>query len=92
MHRSTSEDVAADRARWMADLAAAIDDAQRVAWRIGIVEGSGGVAMALYRRLEIARAELDAIRTSGWATMREEFPPEWMDYLRNGTIEPLPGG
>lgn len=89
MHRSSSKNMAADRTRWLDELAAAIDDAQRVAWHIGIVEGGGGEAMELYGRLEIARAELEAIRKSGWASMRQEFPPEWMDFLRRGTSEPL---
>lgn len=90
MHRSSSENMAADRVRWLDALATAIDDAQRVAWRLGIGEGAGGEAMALYGRLEIARAEVDAIRLSGWATPREEFSPEWIDLIRRAAIRTLP--
>ena len=89
VHRSTSDIMAADRTRWLADLAAAIDDAQRVAWRLGIVQGAGSEAMKLYGRLEIARAEVEAIRLSGWSATPEEFPPEWIDFLSRGAIGPL---
>lgn len=91
MQRSTSSVRASEKAQWLADLAAAIDDAQRLAWRLGIVEGKGGEAMALYGRLEIARAEVEAIRSSGWATMREEFPLEWIDFLHRAPAAPLSG-
>lgn len=89
MHPSTSDIMAADKVRWLADLRAAIDDAQRVAWRLGIVQGADSEAMKLYGRLEIVRAEVDAIRLGGWAAAPEEFPPEWIDFLGRGAVGPL---
>jgi hypothetical protein len=89
VHRSSNERMAAERTRWLDDLAAAIDDAQRVAWRLGIAEGADGEAMALYGRLEIARTEVEAIRNSGWATMREQFAPDWIYLLNDGVIRPF---
>ena len=89
MHRSSNETMAADRTRWLDDLAAAIDEAQRVAWRLGTVQGADGEAMALYGRLEIARTEVEAIRLSGWATVREEFAPDWIYLLNDGVIRPF---
>jgi hypothetical protein len=91
VHGSSDQSMAADRARWLDDLAAAIDDAQRVAWCLGIVQGADSDAMALYARLEIARAEVHAIRLSGWATMREEFAPDWIYLLNDGVIRPAFG-
>ena len=52
----------AARAQWLAELAQAIDDAQRLAWRFGVVEGSNADALELYVRLEIARAEVEAMQ------------------------------
>ena len=50
------------RARWMAELAAAIDDAQRVAWRLAAQPRSSQEARELYGRLEAARVELAELR------------------------------
>ena len=53
---------AAVRARWMAELAAAIDDAQRVARRLAAQPVTSQEARALYGRLEAARIELEELR------------------------------
>lgn len=53
---------AAARALWLSELAMAIDEAQWLAWRIGVVEGRNAEALELYVRLEIARAEVEALR------------------------------
>ena len=53
---------AAVRARWMAELAAAIDDAQRIAWRLAAEPATSQEARALYGRLEAARIELEELR------------------------------
>lgn len=69
---------AAERARWLADLAHAIDEAQRVAWRIGVVEGTSSVALELYVRLEAARLEVEALCGAPVAEHRRPWPvPEW---------------
>jgi hypothetical protein len=61
---STKTRSAAARARWLSELAQAIDEAQWLAWRIGVVEGRNPEALELYVRLEIARAEVEALRGS----------------------------
>ena len=52
----------AERARWLAELAEAIEDAKRVAWRLGFGEGNDSEARELYAQLEAARAEVEALR------------------------------
>ena len=52
----------AARAQWFSELNKAIDEAQWLAWRIGVVEGRNEQALELYVRLEMLRAEVDAIR------------------------------
>ena len=38
----------AARAQWLSELSAAIDEAQWLAWRIGVVEGRNALALELY--------------------------------------------
>ena len=52
----------AARARWLAELAQAIDEAQCLAWQLGVVEGSNAEALDLYVQLEVARAEVEALQ------------------------------
>ena len=46
----------------MAELATAIEDAQRVAWQLGAQSGASLEARELYGRLEAARVELEELR------------------------------
>ena len=50
------------RATWLSDLIRAIDEAQWLAWRIGVVEGRNAQALELYVQLELVRAEVEALR------------------------------
>ena len=54
---------------------------QRLAWRLGFVEGPNPEAMELYERLEIARIEIESLRGSAWARYRDEIIPEWINLL-----------
>lgn len=90
MHRPLSESEAARRSRWLADLLTAIDDAQRVAWRLSS-EGANPEALELYERLELARAEVESLRASGWADRRQKVPSQWMGFLAD-SLRPLGTG
>ena len=79
--RSGSDDqAAAVRARWMAELAAAIEGAQRVAWQLGSAGHASFEARELYGRLEAARLELEELRR-GTRSMRDEIEPWLMEQL-----------
>ncbi|HET7816139.1 MAG TPA: hypothetical protein VFK58_00990 [Sphingomicrobium sp.] len=52
----------AARALWFFELEKAIDEAQWLAWRIGVVEGRNAQALELYVQLEMVRAEVEALR------------------------------
>ena len=72
--------MAALRAQWFAQLAEAIEGAQRLAWQLGTHDGTSTEARELYGRLEEARMELDSLR--GLAT--EPFfniDPNWLRKL-----------
>lgn len=60
----------------MAELAAAIEGAQRVAWQLGTATNGSGEARELYARLEAARIELESLRL-GARRLREEVEP-WL--------------
>jgi hypothetical protein len=63
---------ATERARWLFELAHAIDEAQWVASELGAGTGHNPEALELYGRLEAARAEVEALR--GRLTGRTEPP------------------
>lgn len=74
------EQTAALRAQWFAQLADAIDGAQRLAWQLGDRGSTSVEVRELYGRLEQVRAELDRLRGAG--RVREiEIQPDWLDRL-----------
>jgi hypothetical protein len=74
------EQMAALRAEWFAQLAEAIEGAQRLAWQLGTNDGTSMEARDLYGRLEAARMELDSLR--GLASVREsQVEPNWLQKL-----------
>jgi hypothetical protein len=60
----------------MAELAAAIEGAQRVAWQLGTATNGSGEARELYTQLEAARVELESLRL-GAHRLRGELEP-WL--------------
>ena len=76
----------AARAQWLSELRRAIDEAQWLAWRIGVVEGRNAQALDLYVQLEVVRAEVEAFRGRRSRTLRQPpstaFPAP-LDSLRN---------
>lgn len=57
-----TERSAATRARWLAELANAIESAQRLAWQLGTAERPSAEARQLYSRLEAARIEVEMMQ------------------------------
>ena len=79
MKRASIKTSSAERARWLSELADALDEAQKVAWRLGVSEGDSAEAKELYGRIEAAQAEVDRLRLSGSRRIREESDPDWTD-------------
>jgi hypothetical protein len=75
--RASIESSSTERARWLSELADALDEAQKVAWRLGVSEGDCAEAKELYGRIEAARAEVDRLRLNGFRRIREESGPDW---------------
>ena len=81
MHRAPDQVVAMERARWLADLAEAIAQAQKLAWSLGVAEGDSEEARDLYARLEALRTEVESLRFDGWVDVRREIDPAWLESL-----------
>lgn len=78
LNRSPTETVA-KRARWLAELAGAIDQAQMLAFRLGVAEGESAEAKDLHARLEAARMEVESLRLGGFGAARQQTDCEWMN-------------
>jgi hypothetical protein len=81
LHRAPNQAVALERARWLTELADAIDQAQKLAWRLGVAEGDSEEARTLYARLEAVRAEVDSLRFGEWAEVRSQIDVAWLEQL-----------
>ena len=64
---------------WLSDLLRAVDEAQWLAWRIGVVEGHNALALELYVRLESVRAEVEAMRRPSNAFRNLASAGEWLE-------------
>jgi len=74
------EQIAALRAEWCAQLAEAIEGAQRLAWQLGTEQATSIEARELYGRLEAARIELDSLRGLH-ANRHCGIEPDWLQKL-----------
>ena len=61
MNASEKTAPGAARAIWLSELSRTIDEAQWLAWRIGVVEGRSAQALEFYVQLEMIRAEAEAL-------------------------------
>jgi hypothetical protein len=67
------------RREWFAQLANAIDGAQRVAWQLGTSHGVSVEARELYGRLEAARLELESLRAIDARPLQADT--DWLQKL-----------
>ena len=72
-----------EEARWLAKLAEAIAQAQKVVWRIGVSEGDSAEAKDLYCRLEAVRAEVEGLRRGPTPAPKRETRSYWSHLLAN---------
>lgn len=72
----SSGEGAARRARWLAELASALDDARRVTKELGADEGRIE-AVELYAQIEAVRLEIHAMRLARMSRESGNFGPEW---------------
>jgi hypothetical protein len=68
------------RAVWLADLAAALDDARRLVKELGAADGRIE-AIELYARIEAVRLEVQAMRLRRSCGCDQDFGPEWTNNI-----------
>ena len=68
---------AADRARWLADVADALDQAHRLLFELDLESDVTADALDLYVRIEAARLEVQSLRLSRSITQRTGADPNW---------------
>ncbi|HEX5238989.1 MAG TPA: hypothetical protein VFW39_11085 [Sphingomicrobium sp.] len=76
MVRVPNEDSTARRARWLAELAEALDEARRLMKQLGAAEGRIE-AVELYARIEAVRLEVQAMRLRRTNPSDRNSGPEW---------------
>ena len=71
------------RAERLSELNRAIDEAQCLAWRIGVVEGRSAHALELYVQLELIRAEAESLRGAASHVERSTFHAQFSNAFGN---------
>ena len=79
MGRAVDRASGTDRAQWLAELADAVEQAQRLAWTLGVSEGTSHEARELYGRLEAVRIEMESLRQGQWEKIQRDIDPKWLD-------------
>ena len=81
MNRISTEVTTVERARWLAELAQALDEAQEVVKSFASAGGSYAETLDVSARLEAARAEVQSLRRSRMGNTLEEFDPKWIQHI-----------
>jgi hypothetical protein len=71
---------AADRARWLAEVSHALDEARALLHALSVNEGEYEVACDLNARIETARFEVQSLRMSRSLQPRDEIDPKWTRF------------
>ena len=77
MNQSGERPAAAERARWLAELATAVDEAKRVARAWNASQGSCAEAIVLLGRLDVVKIEVEHLRGAGWSARAARVDPPW---------------
>jgi len=78
VRRDWTDETAAARARWLAELADALLRAQELTWQFGASVAKSSDAMDLYARLEALRGEVRSLQLRAVPTRDAENDPNWM--------------
>ena len=81
MTRVPADAIATQRARWLAELSDALDEAQDLVWQMAIAEGRDFNALDLSARVEAARAEARSMRLGRMDRGSLEDDPNWSKPL-----------
>jgi hypothetical protein len=82
---------AAERARWLAELSDALNEAHDLVRVLDLRADQRADALELYLRIESARFEVQALRLSRSLQPRRDFSPEWTELPPWQTAGPSAG-
>lgn len=71
---------AAERARWLAEVSNALDEARHILTTLSLPEEDYGLAMDLHIRIEAARFEVRSLRLSRSVQPRDKVSPNWTEF------------
>jgi hypothetical protein len=72
---------AAERARWLAELAQVLEKAQGLVTRLAVAERRKSEALDVCARLEAVRAEVQSLRRSRTSESAANIGPNWSKHL-----------
>ena len=78
-----SDDLAARRAQWLAELAGALKEARALIQQLGADSGKLE-AVELYARIEAISAEVQALRMARRTVPLDEIKPLWTENIQRG--------
>ena len=70
-----------DRARWLAELARAVDEAQQLVWRLAALRGDNVRSSEIYGQLEAARDEIERLQRSAKLRARVNLQQSWSELM-----------
>ena len=77
MNHSGERPAAVERARWLAELAATVEEAQRVARAWSATRGRCAEAERLVGRLDAVGIEVEELRGAGRSARARQIDPRW---------------
>jgi hypothetical protein len=86
LRRLTTQWTSDDRARWLAELARAIDEAQQLVWRMAALRGDNVRSSEIYGQLEAARDEVERLQRSATRKIRFERQRDWSELLAGAGV------
>jgi hypothetical protein len=86
--RTRERPAAVERGRWLAELAEAVTEAQRLARSLSVANGNHVEAEDLYGRLELVRIEVEDLRRGGRGARPAGNDPFWASlFPLNGRLK-----
>ena len=85
MRRAKTQWTMDDRARWLAELARAIDEAQQLVWRLAGLRGDNVRSSEIYGQLEAARDEVERLQRSA-NRARFDLQRDWGEFLAGASV------
>ena len=83
---------AAERSRWLAELAQAVDQAQWLAKGLRASVEQRAAARQIYESLEAMRIEVELLRRGGWVARGEDNDPQRTNLFPWNRRQTLPPG